>query len=116
MSKPIYLVRGSGTKLDGTMVQLTEATELDGQRFFSCHPAGALVKSEYPILVHEKHLQELDTRLKRYTYSITVSKKCLDDGTMEQDFIVIDSAIRNMGVKTILTKLDAELGPILRAE
>lgn len=117
MKGSIYIVRGSGTKLDGAWVTVEAATEApDGGRYFSCHPANAVVKSEYPILVHEKHLQELDSRLKKYSYSITVSKKCLDDGSMEQDFIVIDNAIRNMGVKTILSKLDAELGPILRAD
>lgn len=115
MSDQIYVVRGSGTRLDGALVKIdTEWKRVDGD-YIPVHPVTGPT-SHYPVLVHEKHLQEVEERLKRYDYTFTVSKRDVSGKTIEQDFLIIDGALRNMNVQTILNRLESELGPILRLE
>jgi hypothetical protein len=115
MSDQIYVVRGSGTRLDGALVKMdTEWERVDGE-YIPVHSVTGPT-SQYPILVHERHLQEVEDRLKRYNYTFTVTKTCLEDKTTQQDFVIIDNALRNMNVRTILGRIESELGPILRLE
>lgn len=112
----LYMVRGSGYAIDGAAVTLGDRHEVDGEVYFSVQPAAPRLVGSKSLLVHERYLEPIEKRLKRYTYTFTVSKKCEDDATMEQDFLVIDSAFRNMQIRSILARIDSELGPILRLE
>ena len=115
-SQQLWVVRGSGYSLDGAIVEATARHEVDGETYLSVSPVPHRFVGEKSILIHEKYLQPVDNRLKRYTYTFTVSKKCIGTGAIEQDILLIDSAFRNMSVSTILARLDSELGPILRLE
>lgn len=116
MAEPVYVIRGTGTKMDGAVVTATPAHETTGGWYYTTSPVGLLSPSKYPVLIHEKHLQLVENRLKRYTYTFTVTRKCVDDGTVEQDLLIVDNAIRRMKVQTILDRLETELSPILRLE
>jgi len=119
MSKdtPLYIVRGSGYGIDGSIVKIVSETEVDGETYFAINPVSSRPIGHNSILIHNKYLQPIgDNRLKTYTYTITVSKKHNESGSIEQDLLVINDAFRNINVATIISKLDRELGPILRLE
>jgi len=111
-----FIVRGSGYGIDSTVVVVTAEHEVDGEKYLSVRPATPRHVGEKSVLIHERYLQPISDRLKKYIYTFTVTKRCVDDGTTEQDLLVIDGAVRNMKVATILARLNMELGPILRGD
>lgn len=118
MDSPVFVIRGTGTKIDGSLVTASPVYEAEGGWYHTVRPVGHIVDTKYPVLIHEKHLQRVEDRLSRFTYKITVSKHSGDAlvDPIEQDSIAITNALRNMSIKTILNRLESELGPILRLE
>lgn len=115
-NQQLYVVRGSGYAIDNALVSVVEMHEVDGEQYASVRPATPRHVGEKSILVHERYLQPVDQRLKKYVYTITVSKQPIGGGASEQDILIIDGAFRNMAVSTIIKRLESELGPILRLE
>lgn len=115
--EPLYIVRGTGYGIDGSIVKKVGQHVVGGEIYFLVNPANSRPTGHNSILVHKKYLQELGKdRLNTYTYTITVSKRNDNDGSIEQDLIVIDGAYRNLSPSAILNRFGQELIPILRLE
>lgn len=114
--EPLYIVRGTGYALDGALVKIDQQHEVDGEKYFSVSPAVPRPHGHESIMVHERYLQLFGENQNTYTYTITVSKKFDVDGKIEQDYLVIDGAYRNLAIRTILNRFGSELTPILRLE
>lgn len=115
-TQQLFVVRGSGYAIDNAIVSITAMHEVDGEQYASVRPATPRTVGDKSILIHKRYLQPVEDRMKQYVYTITVNKKPIDGGPAEQDMLIIDGAFRNMAVKTIINRLSAELGPILRLE
>jgi hypothetical protein len=114
MSKELYIIRGTGLVLDGTIVEVLSTV---GDYSVVSHPSS---ESEVEnTMVKTKCLQPLGQNPK-VKYTIEVLKSYPEGGFYERtpigEIIDIDNCIRDVSVETILDFIKANLTPILRME
>lgn len=113
--KDLFIVRGTGYNLDGTIVEIVEGAYEDycQVRPFSSHK----VVASKSILIHKKYLEKLDSLTKKLTYRIVISKE-QENTTIAPEVasFVIDSALRDINISDLANKIGADLSPILRLE
>lgn len=108
MNKPLYIVRGTGMVIDGTIVNIVE-----DMGDYSIISQPNLPESKN-IMVKTKCLQPIG-EIEPVSYKICVTKyeRYEDPDSME---LFIDSAVRNVDLGVIIEFLERTITPILRME
>lgn len=111
MDNKLFIVRGTGFPIDGTLVKISEVRG-DGYcsvtLFRHCH------EEPKSILIAEKYLQPIkDREPLSYTFSITKFK---DGEKVDSASTTVDSALRDMNIHQLIKKINDDLSPILRMD
>lgn len=109
MKKPLYIVRGTGLVIDGTIVVIVE-----NMGDYSVISQPNLPTPTTNIMVKNKCLQEIG-EVDPITYKFSITKYQNYENPETKEFH-IDSAIRNVNLDTIIDFLDKTMTPILRME
>ena len=113
MARQLYMIKGTGLNLDGSVVVVTKR---EGDYFVVSPPNSTL--DVQGTMVHEKCLQPFISDQK-FTYEIIVYKKQQNSGTLldlEKETLTISNALRDVSIDTIIEYLNTNLTPILRME
>ena len=109
--KQLYLVRGTGFLIDGTLAVIKEEW---GDGFVSITPHNNIVAEPMAIRIHERYLQKVSNR-PIYEYEVIIKK--INSGVIEEECSkTIDSAVRNVNVENLVLDVYDNLSPILRME
>lgn len=113
MAKQLYIIKGTGLSLDGTVVNVSKRVG----DYCVVSPPNTVLDIQ-GTMVHEKCLQLFSDDTQMWTYQFTVVKRnenpsCPDTETRS---LQIHKCIRNTDLETILEYIDTNLRPILRME
>lgn len=111
--KKLYVVRGTGFSLDGSLVEIQEKR---GDHYV-ISPFNTKVDIQDWILVHKKCLEEFSSEKRKYRYTITLEKTDdqLKPNIPDVKVIRIDG-YRNVSLDSIVEFITTNLNPILRME
>lgn len=112
-NKDYYVVRGTGTSLDGTVVSLEGEGE-DGYIFIL--PYGRGEKNPFKsIRIHKNYLQEIKEK-EKFHYSITIAK--YDEGgvVVDKKWLNIKDTFKNVKCDAIKTFIEMNIKPLLETE
>ena len=113
MSHPLYMIKGTGLNIDGSVVIVTKR---EGDY---CVVSPPNIKLDIQgTMVHEKCLQPFKSDQK-FTYEFVLYKKRQDSGTildLEKETLTVKNALRDVSLDTIVEYLNTNLTPILRME
>ena len=104
----LYIIRGTGLALDGTLVHITEWGS-DG--YISILPHNSSVDIE-PIKIMKKYLQDIGEPVE-YEYSFLVLKYDKDSLVVDRTELSIPS-IKNVATDSIVDWINTTLSPILK--
>lgn len=114
MAKQLYIIRGTGLSLDGSVVVVTKR---EGDYCVVSPPNSQL--NIQSTMIHEKCLQAFEHGNKRWSYQFVINKHDSDKGDCppsDQTFFEIENCIRDVDLETIVEYLSTNLSPILRME
>ena len=113
MVKQLYIIKGTGLSLDGTIVSVVKS---EGD-YCLVSPPNSKIELQ-TTMVHNKCLQPLDSD-KNVTYTIIIGKAGQDDRGLnfsENIRITIENCGRDVSLETISDYIENNLTPILRME
>lgn len=111
MKDELYIIRGTGLALDGTLVTISEWGS-DGHGYVSVVPHNPDVEIS-PIKVMGKYLQPVgDTN--EYTYTISILKFDEHTNIVDKSEITIKNTIKNINTNVIKEWINTNLSPLLK--
>lgn len=109
MRDELYIIRGTGLSLDGTLVTILEWGN-DG--YVSVVPHNSDVDIE-PFKIMGKYLQPIgDT--KEYSYTISILKFDKNSSVIDKSDLTIKNSIKDVSIDVILNWIDTNLSPLLK--
>jgi len=106
--KQLYIVRGTGLALDGTIV---EVASIGGDGYISVLPwKGSKIE---PIMIKEKYLQPIDHQ-DEYIYKIYITKSNTIGEIVGSDMVIISETIKNINVSVIAEFIESNLKPLIK--
>jgi len=109
MAKQLYMIKGTGLNLDGSVVVVTKR---EGDYCVVSPPNSKL--NIQTTMVH-KHCLQSFAGSKKFTYTIIVEKHSRGENG-ERRMVEIKNALRDVSIDTITEYLNTNLTPILRME
>jgi hypothetical protein len=111
----LYIIRGTGYNIDGTIVEKVERAYEDYFQVRSFNPHKIVVSKS--LLIHDKYLEKLDSLTKKFTYKIVITKEIGgSSGDCVEASFVIHNALRDINIEDLTSKIGEDLLPILRLE
>lgn len=109
LDSSIYCVRGTGSKVDGMLVNVLSTVELGGANYCSVQPINLEGFGKDSILIHSKYLSKVrDSLTKVFTYKITVEKTD-SDGNSDIESGQVSTTLKNFMLKDIVSTVCSNL-------
>lgn len=109
LDSSIYCIRGTGSKIDGMLVNVLSTTEVHGVIYYSVHPINLEGFGRDSILIHSKYLSKIrDSLTKIFTYKITV-EKIDSDGNSNTEVGQVSTTLKNFNLKDIVSTVCSNL-------
>ena len=113
MDSEMFIVRGTGYSIDGTIVVI-QGVGSDG--YMSVRPYNTDGDVVLPLKIHKKFLQKFNERT-TFNYTIQVTK--LDNNTgrvLDESVVIIEKSFKDANTSAIIEFVDANIRPLLTME
>lgn len=110
MVKQLYIIRGTGLSLDGTIVNIT--SDYIGEDGYVAVLPWKGVKIE-PIMIKTKYLQEIDHK-DEYTYKVYITKSNSVGEIIDSEMVTISDTIKDIRIQSISEFIESNLRPLIK--
>lgn len=108
----LYIIRGTGLPLDGTLVLISDGNWNDGDDYVSVIPYKSDIDIE-PIRIKGKYLQHVGDKCE-YTYKVSISKLDENNLVIDEAEFTIKNTIKNVNPVVITDWIDTNLSPLFK--